>query len=355
MRARLLPLLGAVAGAVLVGFLGIALGWNPAAIAVAAVIGLVAGAASGQALAWLRDVAGRTSRLEAKVASQEADQRAAIGKVAESVKQVGDAAAAARAASQAETAAAINESTKESAKAILDLRHRVEELFKRQSTERRQVRSLVNQQVKQQAALLGAFGQLQRLVPMPLPMPLPGAWAGSEDYLLLLAGEVLERRPHLVVDLGSGQSSVWMAGAMRAAGYGGKVVAFDHEEAYARATRELGERQGVTPWLEVRYAPLCEQVVDGRTVHWYDPDGFADLQGIGLLSVDGPPAADTEWARWPALPLLRDRLAANARAVVDDLVREDEQQMVADWLERYPEFSATFFDFEKGAAVLSRT
>lgn len=207
--------------------------------------------------------------------------------------------------------------------------------------------------IDDQVALLESYVQLQRLIALPGPMPRAGTWAASEDLLLWLVGEVLRIQPRLIVDLGSGQSSVWMAAALRHAGIAGRVVAIDHDESYAEATRRLGEAQGVTRWLEVRHAPLVSVTVDDRSGQWYDPAAFDDLEGIGLLSVDGPPGAGSEQARWPALPLLHERLVPGARVVLDDLIRRDEKQIVADWHQRFPGVDVRELDFEKGAAVFT--
>lgn len=87
---------------------------------------------------------------------------------------------------------------------------------------------------------------------------------------------------------------------------------------------------------------------------WYDLREVAEAWKIDLLIVDGPPRATQPLARYPALPLLYERLSADARVVVDDAWREDEQEMVRRWLKQYPEFSVEYRESGKGIAVLSR-
>lgn len=377
---------GGVVGVVGLAAIGIAAGWNALAIVIAAVLGLVAGVAVGQGLAWMRTTAGRVARIEAQQvrtsellenaaikvrlaslqdglaeARREArEARESLGRDIEHARTTLGAAAKATAsageASEKRVLAAV-ESTR------ANLRGRMEELAHRQSVERRQVRTLAVERTVRQTSLLECYLQLQRLVPMPLPMPRPGGWAASEDLLLWLVGDVLERRPRVVVDLGSGQSSVWMAGAMRAAGYDGVVIGVDHDEAYARATEDLGRSQGLGPWLRVVHAPLTPLDVDGRESSWYDISaletselGISAIEGaagVGLLCVDGPPSVDQADARWPALPLMRERLEPGARIILDDMVREGEQSIAADWEARFPELAARRLDFEKGALVLT--
>ena len=86
---------------------------------------------------------------------------------------------------------------------------------------------------------------------------------------------------------------------------------------------------------------------------WYDDAVVAAgldvaLRGelIDLLLVDGPPAyaAGHELARYPALPVLYDRLAPGATVVLDDVERAGEQEVLRRW-ER-----ETGLDFDRRAA-----
>jgi hypothetical protein len=78
-------------------------------------------------------------------------------------------------------------------------------------------------------------------------------------------------------------------------------------------------------------------VVDAPLVDaWYDPaalDGLPE-RGVELLIVDGPPAA--RGSRYPALPLLADRLAPGAAILLDDTDREGERKAVERWSDEFP-------------------
>lgn len=343
MRSRAMIAVAAIVAAGLLAALGWVLAWPTAAIVILAVLGLGAGAASMQALLWLRITASRMSRIDNRLEAMRAtgDRRHEImlRSFREHRKYVGEAAAAARRADNRDD--------------IAKLEPLIKDVTKKNAQELRELRHNLTQKLDDQVVLLEDYQQLMRLVPMPLPMPRPGTWAASEDYLLWLAGFVLEHRPALVVDVGSGQSSVWMAGAMKAAGYAGKVVAIDHEPDFAEQTRALARRQGVSEWIEVRCVDLMDQTIDGRACTWYDPAVLDGLDGINLLSIDGPPGKGNPEARWPALPLLRDSLAPGGVVVLDDMIRVDEQVIAEDWHDRYPELSRVDLDFEKGAAVFT--
>ncbi len=339
MKSRLPVVALGVLLAALAGVLTLTLGAPVLAVLVSAAIGLVVGAVLGQALMWLRSSAGRVARIEHQTQHRLEGMRAIAEKRHEILFKATREARERGAAAERE------------AKRAADQSSRLREAVTRQE---RELRLSIMDQIDDQVVLLEDYMQLMRLVPMALPMPRPGTWAASEDLLLWLAGYVLEHRPRTVVDLGSGQSSVWMAAAMRTAGYEGRVIGIDHDEAFAEGTRELARRQGVEQWLTVIHAPLREQLIGGKSVRWYDLDALTSLEGIDLLSIDGPPGQGASHARWPALPALHDRLAPGAVVVLDDMIRRDEQEILDDWMERFPGFTVERLDFEKGAAILRR-
>ena len=340
MKSRLPVVALGVVLAVLAGLLAWALSAPLLAVAVAAVLALIVGVVMGQGLMWLRASVGRVARIEHQTQHRLEGMRAIAEKRHEILFKATKEARERGAAAERE------------AKRAADQSSRVREAVTRQE---RELRLSIMNQIDDQVVLLEDYMQLMRLVPMSLPMPRPGTWAASEDLLLWLAGYVLEHRPRTVVDLGSGQSSVWMAAAMRTAGYDGRVIGVDHDEAFAEGTRELARRQGVEGWLTVVHAPLREQEIAGRSVRWYDLDALAGIDDIDLLSIDGPPGQGTSHARWPALPALHDRLSPGAVVVLDDMIRRDEQEILDDWTERFTGFAVERLDFEKGAAIMRRS
>ncbi|MEV0898983.1 class I SAM-dependent methyltransferase [Actinoplanes sp. NPDC049802] len=165
------------------------------------------------------------------------------------------------------------------------------------------------------------------------PMPSSGDFALNPTDLLELLHLIRTRRPRLVLELGSGTSSVWIAYALEKSG--GRLVSLDHEPGYAYRTRAALATHGLTEIAEVRDAPLTPVGIDGRDYSWYDPEALADLHDIDFVLIDGPPAATGPDARYPALHMIEKRLADQATIVFDDAGRPDEQAALADWTQRY--------------------
>jgi len=75
---------------------------------------------------------------------------------------------------------------------------------------------------------------------------------------------------------------------------------------------------------------------------------------IDLLVIDGPPGFLQKNARYPALPMLIDMLAASCTVFLDDAARQDERDIVKQWLEQFPEFELEYIDNERGCSILKR-
>lgn len=177
-------------------------------------------------------------------------------------------------------------------------------------------------------------------------------WAASPDVIALLVSEMRRTRPSLIVECGSGASTAWLAMATRSMALDTRIVALEHDQLYAEATSRLLDDCGVADLAEVRLAPLSTTPFDRDSGPWYDLDAVDDLMGIGLVFVDGPPGQSNALSRYPALPVLRPRLAPQATVVLDDLVREEEKRTVERWKKEFPEATETVLSLEKGVSVL---
>jgi predicted O-methyltransferase YrrM len=209
-------------------------------------------------------------------------------------------------------------------------------------------------EVKQTFRQLEAFQNLNAVLPATDVLPATRGWAASPDLLLVLIDLVISERPSLIMECGSGASTLWLALAMRRFEIDGRIIALDHDPVFGGKTRDLLARHDVGDLAEVRDAPLESFSLDGETYSWYARRAWEDLTGIDLVFVDGPPATTGHQARYPALPLLSGSLSPVATVVLDDLVVPDMQKVLRLWLDAYPEFDSEILPLEKQAAVLRR-
>ena len=212
----------------------------------------------------------------------------------------------------------------------------------------------LKKEIRQTFRQLEALQNLSAVLPANDVLPATRVWAASPDLLLVLVDLVIAERPSLVVECGSGASTLWLALAMWRFGIDGRIIALDHDPVFGDKTRGLLARHDVADLAEVRDAPLESFSLNGETYSWYARRAWEDLKGIDLLFIDGPPAITGQQARYPALPLLAGSLSPVATAVLDDLIVPDMQKVLRLWLDAYPDFDSEMLALEKQAAVLRR-
>jgi predicted O-methyltransferase YrrM len=218
----------------------------------------------------------------------------------------------------------------------------------------RRIEDRLGTELKQTFRQVEAIQNLNAMLPASDVLPATRGWAASPDLLLVLVDQVITQRPRLIVECGSGASTLWSALALRRFGIDGRIVALDHDPVFAAKTRDFLARHGVSDLAEVRVAPLEDFSLAGSTYSWYARRAWEDLTGIDLLFVDGPPAATGPKARYPALALLSGALNPAATIVVDDLVVPDMRETLRLWLDAYPEFRSEILPLEKQAALLRK-
>ena len=189
-----------------------------------------------------------------------------------------------------------------------------------------------------------AFIQLTQLLDFKTSIPPTRSWAASPDLLLTIADIIKKYRPRLVVELGSGVSTLVAAksGAR-------KIISIDNSDEFAAKTVAMIKEHRVRG-VEVRIAPL-QPYANGST--WYDTSKIKDLKKIDLLIIDGPPGSKNPEARYPALAELKDKLSANAVVIIDDVRREGERKLAEDFAKALSNHSLVILDHEKGTAVIS--
>jgi predicted O-methyltransferase YrrM len=194
-----------------------------------------------------------------------------------------------------------------------------------------------------------AFALYHELRPVA-PLPLGNSYAVASDSALLLAKLVRESAPEVVVETGSGVSTLVITYELKALGKG-KLISLELDEEHARRTREEVARHGLTEWVTVVHAPLREVVVDGATYRWHDLHALDDVPAIDLVFDDGPPRYLGPSLRYAAMPLLAPKLRPHAIYCMN-FVSDEERKTIARWMQRDPHLHAEWHRTKKGNVVL---
>jgi protein-L-isoaspartate O-methyltransferase len=208
---------------------------------------------------------------------------------------------------------------------------------------------MVRREYSQIEQLLALYHEVSP--PRALP-PLRG-WAASPDYQRSLYSLVREHRPQLVVECGSGSSSLVIARALQLNGTG-RLVSLEHLAEHAETARGLLRDAGLDDVATVVHAPLVEHRIGDDTFSWYDVTAAGVLDAVGLVAVDGPPRAVGPMARYPALPLLAPSMAPGARLLLDDADRPEELETLERWERDEPDLTWARIGGEKGTVLVQR-
>lgn len=186
------------------------------------------------------------------------------------------------------------------------------------------------------------------------PLPSMSDWAISPQAAKTLIDEFFDSGARTVLEMGSGVSTVLLGLALKASGRPGRVVALEHDAAYATKTRRLVEQHNLSDVVTVLDCPLVPVGIDGKDYRWYDIEQLEEDLVVDLLFVDGPPAASSPEARMPAVPLLWSRLAPDATVLLDDARRPDEQRILTAWTTSFPGLVLIEVRDKRGTGVLRR-
>ncbi|MBB4804744.1 putative O-methyltransferase YrrM [Chryseobacterium defluvii] len=196
--------------------------------------------------------------------------------------------------------------------------------------------------------------QLNNFVKPILPFPNTRNWVSSPDFLAVIVKNVLLKRPKVIVELGSGVSSLYGGYLLKQHHIEGKLYSVDHEIDYTKKAINLVKDHQLNDFVEVLHCPLVRQNINDHSWTWYDIDNIK-LNEIDFLIIDGPPTNEVYNARYPAIPMFYKYLDSGAIILVDDYDRKGETEMVKKWLAEYPDlvFVEKLYT-EKGTAVLMK-
>lgn len=268
---------------------------------------------------------------------------------------------------------------------------KTDELNKAVNNIKNHVNTGLGNSAKQLEAFMGIQSYLEKGIK---PLSFHG-WPISPDIGLYIAGLIDANNYDVIIEFGSGTSTVLMAKALLSKQRGitqkmlsekhakpsnelmiaegeyndlpARIVTFEHNSKYHTQTLKALQDNGVDHLVDLVHAPLVDyQYKDGSQYLYYScADKLAELAKVFkgrkaniLVLVDGPPGATNKNARFPALPHLLNELSQHAFAIImDDYNRAEEKEVVELWkkiaTERSLNPSVDVIQSEKGLAVLT--
>lgn len=265
-----------------------------------------------------------------------------------------------------------------------DISLRVEELadlVRQQAEAIKGLKSKLSKQITREIAnttqQLEAHQALQALIG-DLPATLHG-WPISPDFALELVRLIRDKRYELIIEFGSGTSTLISLRAIEQFGLHSasqaaspnRLITFEHLDAYHQKTTDLVASCSNRSLLDLRLSPL-EPWADATGSYSYYAGTVAIAEAIqavtnsveqplkALVIIDGPPGATCHWARYPAVPIVLDAASGMDISVdflLDDLIRTDEKELALAWEQQLQTLGLSYqrvdYRFEKGGLLLS--
>lgn len=250
--------------------------------------------------------------------------------------------------------------------------NRLKEQSQQLASVRRAIEATVRREAANAVSQLEAHANLQRYLSDGQLMPELHGWPVSPDFAVMLIELVESNDYDLVIEFGSGTSTLLMAIALaRTAKHRRRrvpavQVAFEHLTTFYQQTHSLLERAGLAQVVQLELAGLQPwECVEGTEYAFYACQDklHAIVRAMhgsiarALVLIDGPPAATGKHARYPALPIVLPLLQGVAMDVLlDDHARPEEQQISQMWLASLEaagrRFAVSTPALEKGACLI---
>lgn len=198
------------------------------------------------------------------------------------------------------------------------------------------------------------ISEIYELLPVRAPLPPMTGWAATPELSAFLLKTIHKYRPSVIVEIGSGVTTLISGYSLEKFNINGKIISFDHDSLFAEKTVEEIKLHGLDEKVEMRVAPLETVKVENEDWVWYSSNKLKFDQPIDLVVVDGPPVKTQKNARYPALPLLYKHLSKNAVVIMHDTNRSEESAIIKLWAEKYKDMTVEHFNSEKGITLMKR-
>lgn len=185
------------------------------------------------------------------------------------------------------------------------------------------------------------------------PFPRLTSFGATPDFLRMVAELIATKKPALVLEAGSGISTIVIGYCLEKIGVG-QLVALENDREYYEKTKQMLALHGLENRVQLVHAPLVDNIVGKETFQWYDIQSLDISAPVDLLIIDGPPYWVGAMARYPAVPLFYEKFGKDAVVALDDGYREDEKIVAERWNKEYQDMHLSYIDLLKGAYILNR-
>lgn len=192
-----------------------------------------------------------------------------------------------------------------------------------------------HQNQTQQTAL--DYAQISKLFPEANFIPFT-SWTISPSVILHILNDIVINKRRNIIEFGSGASTLYIARLIQTLKLDAKFYSVESSEDWSQKMEEELMRYNLQDVVTIIRAPLknaSKKICYKEQKLWYDTAKIYKAlelnKEIDLVIVDGPYGGSTPFARYSAIPFLKDRLSKSLGVFLDDARREQEYEIGLEW------------------------
>ncbi|UFH35719.1 class I SAM-dependent methyltransferase [Flavobacterium acetivorans] len=182
-----------------------------------------------------------------------------------------------------------------------------------------------------------ALAQLLKLFDNKVFLPLT-AWAISPKQVLHICNDIVINERKNIIEFGSGFSTICIAQLLKINKIEASFMSIENDEQWYENLKGILLKLELSEYVNVIYAPIIKvskTIAKEGQEKWYDTliisEEISRHQSFDLLIVDGPFGKTTPFARYSAVPFLKDRISENFAIFLDDTDRVEEKEIAQLW------------------------
>lgn len=182
-----------------------------------------------------------------------------------------------------------------------------------------------------------ALSQLLKMFDNGIFIPLTG-WSISPREVLHICNDIAINDRKSIVEFGSGFSTICIARLLKITGRRASFISVENNADWAAEFESILKKMELDSYVRIVQAPIgdlpAEFALRGQA-KWYDVNVlssvFSGLESVDQVIVDGPYGQTTPFARYSAVPFLKNKLSGRYGIFLDDSQRKDESIIASEW------------------------
>lgn len=182
-----------------------------------------------------------------------------------------------------------------------------------------------------------AYHQLGNMFESEIFLPLT-KWSLSPKQVLHICNDICLNNRKTIVEFGLGFSSICIAQLLKVNKLETQYYCIENNPAWVEKIKRIINVLQLENNITICEVPITDVPINlayKNQQTWYDPqiltDKIGDIHNIDLIVVDAPFASNLPFARFSAIPYLKEKIALNYSVFLDDTNRMPEREIATEW------------------------